>query len=39
MVEYTDEEWDDIGSQWRKAAKMDEVPRLLADKFPTKEVG
>jgi hypothetical protein len=32
MVEYTDEEWG-------KAAKMDEVPRLLADKFPTKEVG
>jgi hypothetical protein len=33
MVEYTDDEWDEIGNKWRKAAKMDDVPRLEAPAF------
>ena len=33
MVKYTDEEWDYIGHEWRKAAKMDDAARLDAPAF------
>jgi hypothetical protein len=33
MTEYTDEEWEDIGMQWRKAADMNDAARLDAPAF------
>lgn len=33
MAECTDEEWENIGSQWRKAAKMEDEARLPAPAF------
>jgi hypothetical protein len=33
MVEYTDEEWDHIGREWRKAAGMDDDVRISAPAF------
>jgi len=33
MAQYTDEEWEEIGREWRKAANLDDSTRLNAPAF------